>query len=270
MGGINRSIIKGTKENKKDKRLFDFVSFRKKDEAKHVGIWSYTGAKYNSTREDKLFKRLIDLDEKLRAMHGDKVNPLDESIMEGLIHIVLTQNTSDVNSDRTFAKLMEDFKSFIEMKDASKEQISESIKMGGLSKIKAERIKRLLNLIYEANEGFDLSFLLDLAPDDAMEYLMKYDGVGPKSAACALLFATNVPVFPVDTHVHRVLNRLGILCTKSPDKTQRSIAPYVREDLVYSLHVNLVHHGRKICKAIRPRCDQCVLKSECSFALNGE
>ena len=229
------------------------------------GVWSYNGVLPKGEDSHAFFEKLIELDEELLLMHGNKVNPLDETLLEAIIHIILTQNTSDVNSDRTFVSLMQRFPTWEGMRTADVLDIADAIKMGGISSIKSKRIIEVLNVIKDRSSDYDLSFVEAMECDDAMEYLMSMPGVGPKSAACALLFSLGRPTFPVDTHVHRVANRLGLVKTKDLSATQRRIAPYVPQENTYQLHVNMVHHGRKICKAIRPRCGDCSLSYDCMY-----
>ncbi len=195
---------------------------------------------------------------KLLRPHGDPVGEL--------VHIILTQNTSDANSDRTYAALRAAYPLWEQLALAPPTRVADVIRMGGLADIKAARIGEALRRIEADFGSISLAALRDMADTDAFDYLTSLPGVGPKTAACVLLFALGRPVFPVDTHVHRVSNRLGLVSTRSPAATQSLLMPAVPDDIVYQLHMNMVTHGRKTCKAGRPACSRCLLQSECDWA----
>lgn len=192
-------------------------------------------------------------------MHARRRPPLDS-----LIATVLSQNTTDSNSGRAFAQLKERFPNWEEVAEARPAQIAAAIRSGGLADIKARRIKRILRQIEEDRGALDLSFLRRLSLDQAREYLTGLPGVGPKTAACVLLFSLRRPVFPVDTHVLRVSKRLGLI---PPTTTMERAHDIYREmlapDQMLGLHLGLVQHGRETCKARRPQCGQCVLSELC-------
>ena len=235
------------------------------NKGKGPGIWSFNGVLPSDEESLIRHDRLIKLDPILVSVHGEKPNPMDETPLEAIVHIILTQNTTDKNSDRTFANLMNRFANWEDLACADDTDVADAIRLGGLADIKAARIKRVLEIIKETTGAYSLDFVVDMCPDDAMVYLMKMPGVGPKSAACSLLFSSNIPTFPVDTHVHRVSNRLGLVHTSGLEKTQLAMAPVVPAELTYQLHVNLVHHGRFICRARNPKCDKCPLTGECKY-----
>ena len=192
-------------------------------------------------------------------MHARRRAPLDS-----LIATVLSQNTTDSNSGRAFAQLKERFPNWEEVAEAPPAQIAAAIRSGGLADIKARRIKRLLRRIEEDRGALDLGFLRRLPLDQAREYLTGLPGVGPKTAACVLLFSLRRPVFPVDTHVLRVSKRLGLI---PPTTTMERAHDIYREmlapDQMLGLHLGLVQHGRETCKARRPQCGRCVLSELC-------
>jgi endonuclease-3 len=141
-----------------------------------------------------------------------------------------------------------------------------AISVGGLAKIKTPRIKRILEEVWAQRGSFDLSFLSDLPLDDAKAWLRALPGVGPKTAACVLMFALGRPALPVDTHVHRVSQRLGLVPKKATaEKAHDVLEAKLDPDMVYPFHISLIKHGRRICHAQRPKCDQCPLLGGCSF-----
>ena len=185
--------------------------------------------------------------------------PLDE-----LIYTVLSQNTSDANTDRTFASLKARFPDWRTVQRASAGEIADAIKLGGLSQVKAPRIRAILAAIEAERGELDLEFLRGLRMDEAREWLIALPGVGPKTAACVLLFSFGSPAMPVDTHVHRVAKRLGFIDEKTPaDKAHPVIEGLVAPEVVYQFHMDLIEHGRRVCHARRPRCDACALSDVC-------
>ena len=190
-----------------------------------------------------------------------RLSPLDE-----LVLTILSQHTSDMNSDRAFAALKERFDSWEAVRDAAVDQIANAIKSGGLARMKAPRIKELLLRLDTERGSLDLDFLHDMELEEARSYLLTLGGVGPKTAACVLLFSCGKPAFPVDTHVHRIARRLGLIGPKATaDEAHRLLEEMVPPDEVYTFHVNLITHGRRICKAQRPLCEQCILAPRCDF-----
>jgi endonuclease-3 len=186
-------------------------------------------------------------------------NPLD-----ALIHTVLSQNTSDVNSDRAYATLRQRFPEWEDVHRVPLRQLIAAIRSGGLANIKAVRIKALLEEIWADQGHFDLSFLRDLSTEEVKAYLARFKGVGSKTIACVLLFGMGRPAFPVDTHVFRVTRRLGLLNGRfTPEKAQQVLEPRIPPGDRYALHLQLVQHGRQVCKAQRPLCASCVLARVC-------
>ena len=188
-----------------------------------------------------------------------RAEPMDE-----LIYTVLSQHTSDLNTDRTFADLRETFPTWQDVVDAPTEAIQETIKHGGLSKIKAPRVQAILNEIHRQRGDYSIDFLADLPFDEARKWLLSLPGVGEKTAACVLLFSLGRPALPVDTHVHRVSGRLGLIPKKmNADKAHYMLESHLDESQVYQFHVDLIEHGRRVCHARRPNCPDCVLSNLC-------
>ena len=177
---------------------------------------------------------------------------------------VLSQHTSDVNTGRAFASLQARFASWEEVAAARTRDVEDAIRPGGLAAQKAPRIKAILEEI-EGREGrIDLSRLRDLPDDEVEDYLCSLPGVGPKTAACVLVFSMGRDAFPIDTHVHRVTRRLGWIPDKATaDAAHKTLKRAVPPELRYELHVQLIDHGRTICKARIPLCSGCVLFDVC-------
>lgn len=188
--------------------------------------------------------------------HGDA--------MTELVLTILSQNTSDRNSGRAFARLLERYPTWEALAAADPNDVEEAIAVGGLAKTKAPRIKALLARIVELRGGLDLSHLAAMPLDEAKAWLEGLPGVGPKTAACVLLFALGRPALPVDTHVHRVAKRLGLIPERmGAAQSHAALEAIVPAELMYGFHVALIKHGRRLCSAQRPRCAECPLLDGC-------
>ena len=211
----------------------------------------------------KIIKRICALLEREygRPEYKPTHSPLDE-----LVLTILSQNTSSVNYGRAFESLRGRFKTWDEVRLSGTAEIEDAIRVGGLANIKADRIKHVLGEIRTIRGKTSLDFLAEMSDEDARSFLMQFDGVGLKTASCVLMFSLGRPVFPVDTHVHRIAQRLGLISSSvSAEAAHGILQGMIPDELVYSLHVNLVRHGRQVCKARNPACDICVLLPICPY-----
>ena len=200
----------------------------------------------------------------LRAEYGEKRWQARKSPVAVLVQTILSQNTSDRNSERAFKHLLASFDGWEKIADADIGRIREAIKAGGLGTVKARYIKQALEEIRRRQGGFELYFLRKLPVDEARDWLRQLPGVGMKTASVVLLFSLGMPALPVDTHVFRVSKRLGLIDSKvSVEKAHGLLERLVPPQDIYQFHVLLIEHGRKTCKAQRPRCRECVLGSLC-------
>ncbi len=171
-----------------------------------------------------------------------------------------------MNSDRAFARLRSRFATWEQLLLADTEEIVEAIQPGGLAWIKAPRIKKALQAILEERGELGLDFLKDMDIQEANAWLVSLEGVGPKTAACVLLFALGRPALPVDTHVLRVSRRLGLIGPRnSAEKAHIVLGDMLPDEAVYDFHINMVTHGRQVCHAQRPQCDACCLARLCDY-----
>jgi endonuclease-3 len=205
----------------------------------------------------------------LNLTHGPRpwrrhLPPVDE-----LVATILSQHTSDANTDRAFASLRARFPTWQQVIDAPVADVSAAIRSGGLANQKAPRIQAVLSAVREQNGGFNLDSLAFKSVREARGDLTSIHGVGPKTASCVLLFSLGMPALPVDTHVHRVTRRLGLI----DDRTTANAAHETLEaqlagdrDRTYAFHMHLIHHGRTICTARRPYCERCSLTDLCEYA----
>jgi len=183
-----------------------------------------------------------------------------------LVSAILSQNTNDVNRDRAFERLRDQLPTWELVRDAPLDGLIRAIQPAGLAPTKAPRIQEALRRATTAQGEVSLDFLADLPLEEARKWLLDIPGVGPKTAAIVLLFALGRPVFPVDTHIHRVTRRLGLI----PPRASREQAHPLLEDLIppeiyYPFHLNLIAHGRAVCHARNPGCPRCILRDQCAY-----
>lgn len=187
--------------------------------------------------------------------------------LEGLIQTVLSQHTSDVNSDAAYRSLRRAFKTWRTCMDAVPAQVEQAIRGGGLARQKTRSIQAILRTLKADRGRLSLDFLADWPVERARQYLMGLPGVGPKTAACVLMFNLGKPALPVDTHVHRVAKRLGLIPEDATAEAAHTLLEFAcPKRLVYPFHVLMIQHGRKICKARKPRCGECPLVDTCPSA----
>jgi endonuclease-3 len=193
----------------------------------------------------------------------------DRDPIDVLIGTILSQNTSDANSGRAFACLKTNFDSWEAVASAPTEHIARIIQSGGLFQIKAARIKQVLGQIEREQGRITLDFLKSKTMTEAEDYLMRLPGVGHKTASCVLLFSLRKPALPVDTHIFRVAKRLGLIGFKvTIEKAPRLLQAQVPPSKVYQFHVHMIEHGRRICRARQPRCNDCILRGICPSSLS--
>jgi endonuclease-3 len=204
--------------------------------------------------------------QRLLDFYGQPVwrNPLPP--VDELISTILSQNTNDLNRDRAFASLRRQFPSWKQVRDAHPGAVRDAILPAGLANQKAPRIQQVLEAITAERGSLDLDFLASLPLEEARAWLMKFKGVGPKTAAIVLLFSLGRPAFPVDTHIYRVTGRIGLL----PDRMTVEAAHTHLERLLppeayYAAHLNIIRLGREICSARKPACPRCPLRSLCKY-----
>jgi endonuclease-3 len=184
-----------------------------------------------------------------------------------LILTVLSQHTSDGNAARAFADLLAAFPGWAEVVSAPTARVADAIRSGGLADSKAPRIQEILRQVLDREGAYDLSSLRELSDSQARAYLTSLPGVGPKTAAVVLSFALGRDTIPVDTHVHRVSSRLGLVPAKTTaENADRLLHDLVPDGLRTPLHVALIRLGRETCKAGVPRCRQCPLLDLCPTA----
>jgi endonuclease-3 len=204
---------------------------------------------------------------RLRRAYGPLDPPRRLDPLEELVLTILSQNTSDVNRDRAWKALRSRFPTWEGLARAHPGQVAAAIRAGGLANIKAPRILAVLREIRSREGAFDLGWMRGATDDEIAGYLTSLPGVGPKTAACVLAFSLGRPALPVDTHVHRVAERLAFLPAGATGaRAHRLLEKLVPGRLRVSMHVGLIRHGRALCRAGRPRCEECPLQDLCPSA----
>ena len=212
-----------------------------------------------------LRRRLRTVAARLTRAYGPPPRPRHLRPVDELVLTILSQNTSDVNRDRAYADLRRRYPTWSAVMGAPTRSIATAIRRGGLGLTKAPRIKATLRSLVEQGVALDEPGALgDRKDRDLWDMLLALPGVGPKTAACVLLFSLDRPYFPVDTHVHRVSIRLGLVSERATAvQAQAALQEGVPPELMYELHMGLIRHGRAVCVARRPLCSQCVLADLC-------
>ena len=187
--------------------------------------------------------------------HTPSGDPLSE-----LILTVLSQNTADTNSGRAFNAMLRRYASWKAVAQAPGDELIDTIRLGGLAPQKGPRIQAILRAVLERSADGDLSFLSSMPLEEARSWLRSLPGVGPKTAACVLLFSLGLPALPVDTHVERVAKRLGLIAEKATaEQAHQLLEAVVAPADYYPFHMLLIKHGRRTCAARRPACGRCPL-----------
>ncbi|MBN1934206.1 MAG: endonuclease III [Anaerolineae bacterium] len=216
--------------------------------------------------DDTLRERGLAVHRQLIQIYGEPqwrshMDPISE-----LVSTILSQNTNDVNRDRAFAGLRARFPTWEAVRDADLDDLKASIRTAGLANHKAPSIQRALRQMSAERGELSLDFLRDLPLKEAKAWLTGIKGVGPKTAAIVLLFSLGRPAFPVDTHVHRVTGRIGLIGPKvGREQAHEVFETVMPPETFYALHLNLIRHGREVCAARKPRCEICTLRNLCDF-----
>jgi endonuclease-3 len=213
-----------------------------------------------------LTSKALEIHRRLAQVFGERPHKRLLDPVSQLVSTIISQNTNDVLRDKAFEALRRRFPTWEEVRDAPTEDVVRAIQIAGLSQQKGPRMQEALRRITEERGELNLDFLRQMSVDEAKQWLTASKGVGPKTAAIILLFALDMPAFPVDTHIHRVTKRLGLM----PPRASREDAHDLLEALLpaetyYDFHLNLIRHGREVCQARRPRCELCVLRDQCSY-----
>ncbi|MEW5825205.1 MAG: endonuclease III [Candidatus Bipolaricaulota bacterium] len=201
-------------------------------------------------------------DRLVAALGAPQQQPQDA--VETLVLTILSQHTTDANRDRAYASLLRRFGSLDALAGAEESQIADAIRVGGLQRQKAASISRTLNRIRAARGRLDLDFLRLTSVNEALAWLTALPGVGPKTAGIVLLFALGKPYFPIDTHILRVLRRVGWMGRRGDPHRLANAALPQDVSLLAELHLLLIQLGRTTCRPRRPRCGECPIREFCA------
>ena len=211
-------------------------------------------------RPDK--RRVRAIRDRLREMYGVPQQEPHRDPVGELVKTVLSQHTNDRNRDVAYAALLARFPGWEEVRDAPVGELEEAIRPGGLAKQKAPRIQAILERL---GDPPDLDWTETAGREESLEFLLDLPGVGRKTAACVLIFTWCIPEIPVDVHVHRVGGRLGLFPAKASfEKAHDEMLAIVPPEDAYELHMNLIQHGRRVCRP-KPRCGECTLRRMCPW-----
>jgi endonuclease-3 len=202
----------------------------------------------------------------LREVYGRRQSPSLRHPTDSLIATILSQHTADRNSHEAYQRLEARYSRWEEIAYGDEQELVATIRVAGLANIKARRIQEALRALDERYGSMDLAFLRRLSLSEAREVLLSLPGVGPKTAACVLLFSCDLPALPVDTHVHRLARRLGLIGARtSAERAHGELERLVPPGDAYDFHVNLIAHGRTVCHARQPKCGICPLQRLCAY-----
>jgi endonuclease-3 len=218
---------------------------------------------------------MIEMKKKALNVHGLLMEKFGEPIwrnplpaIDELVSTFLSQNTNDVNRDRAFDSLRAKLPTWEEVRDAPEAEVIEAVRIAGLANQKGPNIQRALNQISEERGELALEFLKEMPVEEARAWLIKFKGVGPKTAALVLLFSLGMPAFPVDTHVYRITGRVGLRPEKiSVEKAHPYLESVFPAEAYYAAHLNIIRLGREICKARKPACAECPLSKICDYVI---
>ena len=204
------------------------------------------------------------LDKEYGVPKRKRIDPLDE-----LIVTILSQNTNDRNRDRAYTAMREAFPTWRDVMNAPQAGLEKVLKPGGLAKTKSGRIQKILRSVAKRG-SLSLNYLRRLPTEEVERELESFVGVGPKTARCVLLFSLGREVFPIDTHIFRVLGRLGVIPSgMTPAKAHEYVPEFVPEGRSYVLHLNIIAHGRTVCHPRNPACHDCVVRRHCDYYTAG-
>jgi endonuclease-3 len=214
----------------------------------------------------KLKSRALAIHERLLSVFGEPLWRSPLPALDELVSTILSQNTNDLNRDRAFEALRKKFPTWEAARDAKPQEVIEAIRPAGLANQNGPRIQLVLRSITEERGSLNLDFLSRLPTEEARAWLMKFKGVGPKTAAIVLCFSLNKPAFPVDTHIYRVSGRTGL---RPEAMTVEQAHPHLEflfpPETYYAAHLNLIRLGREVCGARKPACARCPIRDLCDY-----
>ncbi|MDQ4078335.1 MAG: endonuclease III [Chloroflexota bacterium] len=218
--------------------------------------------------EADLQAKAMEMHERLLERYGERPRVPRREPMHELISTMLSHRTTQENEAEAYQNMWERFGSWEAIRDAPEEELIEAIKPANFPEVKAPRIKETLGIIIEERGEPSIDFLADMPTEEALEWLTNLPGVGIKTASLVLLFCFGHPVMPVDTHVHRVTGRVGLIPDKmSANKAHEALLELLPHDdhILFNFHINNLRHGQQLCVWRSPKCEKCPLPSICDW-----
>ena len=222
---------------------------------------------YPSTDIASLAAKAQEVTKRLTEAYGE-VPFSSKDPMSMLVDILLSHRTRDEQTAAAWANLRKRFGSWEGVRDAPTAEVEQAIENVNWPEVKAPRIQAIMRQITEERGNLDLSFLCELPVAESSAWLNRFEGVGPKTTACVLLFSCEQPILPVDVHVHRVSGRLGLIGKKvTADAAHSLLQALLPNDsrAIYNFHKGLLRHGQRLCVYDRPRCSKCMLTDLCDY-----
>src|SRR6266567_2577856 len=214
-----------------------------------------------------LSAKALEVTQRLTDYYGE-VPFSSKDPMSQLVDIILSHRTRDEQTAAAWNNLLKCFGSWEAVRDAPTEQIQEAIANVNWPEVKAPRLQAIMRQITEERGNLDLNFLCELPVEEAAAWLNRFDGVGPKTTACVLLFSCKLAILPVDVHVHRTSIRIGLIGKKvTADAAHALLQALLPQDArsIYNFHKGLLRLGQRICVFERPRCSKCILTDLCDY-----
>jgi endonuclease-3 len=214
-----------------------------------------------------LSAKALQITQRLTAFYGE-VPFSSKDPMSMLVDIILSHRTKDEQTETAWNNLLKRFGSWEAVRDAPTAEVEETIANVNFPELKAPRLQAIMRQITEERGNLDLSFLCQLPIEEAAAWLNRFNGVGPKTTAAVLLFSCQLPILPVDTHVHRVSGRLGLIGKKvTAENAHALLQALLPQDarVIYNFHKALLRHGQRICVFERPRCNKCPITDLCDY-----
>lgn len=210
----------------------------------------------------------MEMQRRLTVLYGHKPNVPRRDPMHELISTILSHRTTGRNESEAYHRMRERFTTWEAVRDAPEAELEAAIAPANYPEVKAPRIKEVVRRILVERGSDDLEFLRTLPLDEALAWLTALPGVGPKTATLVLLFCFARPVLPVDTHVHRVSQRVGLIGPKiDATAAHPLLLALLPPDpgVLYNFHINTLLHGQRVCVWNVPRCERCPLTDICDW-----
>lgn len=222
---------------------------------------------YPSPNIEALSTKALEVTRRLTEQYGES-RWSSKDPMSMLVDILLSHRTRDEQTGAGYDNLLKRFGSWEGVRDAPVNEVQDAIANVNFPEVKAPRIQAIMRQITEEQGKLDLNFLCELPVEEASAWLNRFEGVGPKTTACVLLFSCRLPLLPVDVHVHRVSGRLGLIGKKvTADNAHPLLQALLPQEArpIYNFHKGLLRHGQRVCVYERPRCNQCLLTDLCDY-----